>query len=331
MFLARIERLAAENKPAHGNTVSAKDATKERPGLNLLFDSWCSQMLFQQEPPSYPAGVSNGHGAPLVTGMRLNTLLGAIKSIGLSSASPWNVSFTQPPIDASQLKGIQVYISLTRYKTPAFAYTSDELAAIMDWVNSGGNVLLMTNHGGFPNNPLDNWTSNDAALAALFGVTLEDYSIQDFTNSSADRSILLQVQKTIPYLAAEAPKVMAHDSCLIVPPPTNFVSVIEFPSDWTAYDPNTNPSPPYPPPPYPYFSMWVPSAEPGVGSLLVIGNSGWVAAYGSQKPACGLVSSANNLRFALNCIGYLGGLTQQPRPGQCPTSRNPAPAVDRAE
>jgi hypothetical protein len=199
--------------------------------MNLLFDSWCSQMLFQQEPPSYPKGVSNGKGAPLVTGMRLNTLLGAIKSIGLSSRAPWNVSFTQPPIDAAQLSGIQVYISLTRYKTPPFAYTSDELGYILDWVNHGGNVLLMTNHGGFPNNRPDNWTANDAALAGLFGIKLEDHSVQDFTSSGADRSILLQVQDTIPYLAGEAPKIMAHDSCLIVPPSTNFVSVVEFPSD----------------------------------------------------------------------------------------------------
>ena len=287
-------------------------------------------MLFQQEPPSYPARVSNGHGAPLVTGMRLNTLLGAIKSFGLSSGGPWNVSFTQPPIDASQLDGIQVYISLTRYKTPAFAYTPDELAAILNWVNYGGNVLLMTNHGGFPSKPLDNWTSNDAALATLFGVTLEDYSVQDFANSGAKKSILLEVQETVSYLAAEAPKVMAHDSCVIVPPSTPFTSVIEFPADWTAYNPNTNPSPPYPAPPYPYFSMLVPGTGSGVGSLLVIGNSGWLADYGSPNPACGLVSSASDLRFALNCIGYLGGLTQQPLPGQCPFSGNSAPAADHA-
>ena len=295
--------------------------------LNLLFDSWCSQVLFQQEPPSYPKGISNGNGAPLVTGMRLNTLLGAIKSIGLSSRAPWNVSFTRPPIDASQLDGIQVYISLTRYKTPPFAYTSEELECIRDWVSHGGNILLMTNHGGFPNNRPDNWTANDAALAALFGVTLEDYSVQDFAGSGAGRSILLQVQDTIPYLATEAPKIMAHDSCLIVPPSTNFVPVVEFPTGWTAYDPNTNPSPPYPPPAYPYFSILIPGPAPGVGSFLVIGNSGWVGDYGSPSPACGLISSASNLRFVLNCIGYLGGLTRQPNPGQCPSAGNPAPAA----
>ena len=75
-----------------------------------------------------------------------------------------------------------------------------------------------------------------------------------------------------------------------VPPSTNFVSVIEFPSDWTAYDPNSNPSPPYPQPPYPYFSILVPGTAPEVGSLLVIGNSGWIADYGSPKPACIAIS-----------------------------------------
>lgn len=41
--------------------------------LNILFDSWSSQVMFQQAPPSYPSGFDH----PMVTGRRLNTIYGA--------------------------------------------------------------------------------------------------------------------------------------------------------------------------------------------------------------------------------------------------------------
>src|SRR5450631_2431014 len=122
--------------------------------INLLFDSWSTQVLFQRAPLCYPSGVKPGNkspnNAPVVTGMRLNTLFGAIKSAGQSGSTwqpdqPWNVSFATPPINAAQLSGIQVYVSLTRFQNEPFAYTSGELKAIQKWVEGGGNVLLMTN------------------------------------------------------------------------------------------------------------------------------------------------------------------------------------------
>src|SRR5690606_10753974 len=41
--------------------------------INILFDSWSSQVMFQREPYRYPSGVNH----PKVTKRRLNTLLGA--------------------------------------------------------------------------------------------------------------------------------------------------------------------------------------------------------------------------------------------------------------
>ncbi len=278
--------------------------------MNILFDSWSSQVLFQQAAPSYPPNTP----APKPTGMRLNTLLGAIKSFGLSSHKGWNVSFTQPPITAAQLAGIDVYISLTRYQGSGFAYLPSELDAIQDWVNGGGNILLMTNHGDFsqPVNS-DNWMANDAALAALFGITLENYSVMQWSGKT-DTSDIITVNNTIPYIANQAPTMTAHNSCIIVPP-ANFTSIAEFPSGWTAYSSATNSKTP---PPTPYFSVLVPGAAAGAGQMLVIGNSGWVGDYGSPAPACGLIPLQNNLQFVLNCIGYLGGLTTIPAVGKCP-------------
>lgn len=281
--------------------------------MNLLFDSWSSQVLYQQAAPTYPP--PHTCNPPEPTGMRLNTLLGAIRSIGLSCETPWNVAFTTPPITSAQLVGVDVYISLTRYQGAGFAYQQAELEAIDEWVGGGGNVLLMSDHGGFSTALNDNWTVNDAPLAALFGVTLQDYSVE-IGKDSADPSNIMTVQNTIPYLANQAPSITTHNSCIIVPAdPKQCTPIVYFPSSWIAFSPASGQ---YSPPATPYFALLVPSSAAGGGSLLVMGNSGWVADYGSPNPACGLVPYESNLMFALNCIGYLGGLRAIPPAGACP-------------
>jgi hypothetical protein len=105
----------------------------------------------------------------------------------------------------------------------------------------------------------------------------------------------------------------AHDSCIIVPP-SGVTTVAEFPAGWQAWSQKTG----YITPPTPYFAALVPySQTAGVGSLLVIGNSGWLADEGSPMPAPGLAPYSSNLQFALNCIGYMGAsATQSKRAGQ---------------
>ncbi len=283
--------------------------------MNLLFDSWSSQVLYQQAAPSYPPPSTR---APKPTGMRLNTLLGAIKSIGLSSQAPWNVEFTTPPITPEQLDGVDVYISLTRYQGAGFAYTQDELDAIEEWVGGGGNILLMSNHGGFPGNPDDDWTVNDAPLADLFGVKLLDYSVQNW-HDPPNPSNVMTVQYTVPYIANQAPWMTTHNSCIIDPENAgSYTPIVCFPSSWTAYSPQTGE---YSAPLTPYFALLVPGSTSGAGSMIVMGNSGWIGDYGSPRPACGLAPYESNLMFTLNCIGYLGGLREIPRSGRCPQRR----------
>jgi hypothetical protein len=268
---------------------------------NLLFDSWSSQVLFQRAPPCYPAHVSQGDGAPEVTGMRLNTLLGAIKSAGQAGSTwtpnqPWEVSFTVPPITAAQLHGVDVYVSLTRYRGTGFAYTNDELKAIRSFVEGGGNVLLMTNHGAPQGNPDDDWTANDAALASLFGVKLENYFVKG-------PSLVIDVRDP---LKGNAPTITAHDSCIIVPQKgVSVTTIAEFPAGWKAWSQAKGSIDP----PTKYFALLTRYDAKGAGQLLLIGNSGWLADEGAPKPAQGLAPHQSNLQFALNCIGYLAGLT----------------------
>jgi hypothetical protein len=71
------------------------------------------------------------------------------------------------------------------------------------------------------------------------------------------------------------------------------------------------------PPSSPYFSILVPF---GTGNVIVVGNSGMFADYGTPKPSCGMAPIQNNLLFLLNCLGYLGGKRSSPRPGYCPSN-----------
>jgi len=263
--------------------------------MNILFDSWSTQVLVQQDSPSYPPGFSPP--AVFNTGKRLNTLLGAIQTIGQQTAA-WNVYYTNPPITPKQLTGINVYVSLTHYKCSIFAYQQGELSAIQSFVETGGNVLLMTNHGGMPTDKKDDWTVNDKALAALFGVTLEDYFV-----TTTDDVMTMPVGYSP--LSNNVSYMCAHDSCLIVPPSNGatVATIAEFPSGATAFDPNTGTTTA---PSTPYFAVLVPYNQQGAGSLLLIGNSGWVGDEGSPWPAPGLIAHKNNLQFVLNCIGSMG-------------------------
>jgi len=267
----------------------------------LLFDSWCSQVLFQRAPPSYPPHVSQGDGAPTVTGMRLNTLLGAMKSAGQAGSTwtpnqPWEVSFTVPPITSAQFHGIDVYVSLTHYQGTGFAYSSEEIKAIRSFVEGGGSVLLMTNHGAPPGSPKDDWTANDAPVADLFGIKLENYFVKG-------PSLVIDVHDP---LKGNAPTIAAHDSCIIVPSKgVSVTTICEFPAGWQAWSQATG----YIDPPTKYFAVLAPYSAKGAGRLLLVGNSGWLGDEGSPKPAQGLAPHQNNLQFALNCIGYVAGLT----------------------
>ena len=279
--------------------------------MNILFDSWSTQVLYQQAPPS----------PQIPPGMRLNTILGAMKSYGLSTKQEWNISFTTPPITKDQLTGVDVYVSLTRYIGERYAYEPDELALLKTFVYDGGGILLMTNHGGLKN---DDWTENDAALANQFGIQLQNYYV------TTDNYMVMNVNQCLPspynYLGNQAPTISAHDACIILPPAdADFVPLVCFPPGATAHDFTTGKT--IKPPPSPYFSILLRKLGPeGNGEVIVVGNSGFVGDYGSTKPAAGLITMEHNLMFFLNCVGYLGGLTCIPNPGQAPCA-NPGGAA----
>jgi len=287
--------------------------------INILFDSWSSQVMFQRKPYRYPRGVNH----PQVTKRRLNTVLGAMKSYGLSTGVEWNVRYTNSRIKPKSLANVDVYVSLTRYINEpdpppdgtGFSYLDSELAALEDFVNQGGGILLMTDHGATEKIP--NWTENDAALAGVFGVTLKNIFVthEDPERPDLPEYMVMEIEPELPedvkYLANQVAHISAHDSCIMLPPP-DFTPLAMFPDGSTAYDIALKK---YIDLPNRYFSILVPF---GSGKVIVVGNSGMVGDYGSPDPAPGIVNVENNLMFFLNCVSYLAGLTCIPDPGQGP-------------
>ena len=64
-----------------------------------------------------------------------------------------------------------------------------------------------------------------------------------------------------------------------------------------------------------HFAILVPY---GSGKVIIVGNSGCMADYGSIGQSTGLVSMENNLMFFLNCVSYLAGYDQIPVSGNGP-------------
>ena len=321
------------NPAAAADPLVGQAATKNT--FNILFDSWSSQVLFQRPPSHYPSGVSH----PKVTKRRLNTILGAMKSYGLVTEKEWRISFTGSRVTKNQLAKTDVYVSLTREinqpinpNKPSpfgtgFAYSDAELTALENFVNQGGGLLLMSDHGKL-SDKVPNWTENDAALASLFGVTLENYFVTYVPPGERgymvmDTNPILNLPNDLSYLANQVATISAHDSCIINPPPgalgVSYTPLAMFPDGATAFDYATGTTINFPDFPShglsQYFSIFVPY---GAGKVIVVGNSGMVGDYGSPNPAPGIINLQNNLGFFLNCVSYLGGLTCKTDPGYGP-------------
>jgi hypothetical protein len=232
---------------------------------------------------------------------------------------------------------VDVYVSLTRYinqpinpQKPSpfgtgFSYIDSELTALENFVTQGGGLLLMSDHGALsPTVP--NWTENDAALASLFGVTLENYFVTYVPPGERGYMVMEMnpnLSGDVTHLAYLIGGISAHDSCIINPPPgtpgVSYIPLAMFPGGATAFDYATGTTINFPDFPSQglsqYFSILVPY---GAGKVIVVGNSGMVGDYGSPHPAPGIISLENNLMFLLNCVSYLGGLTCITNPGYGP-------------
>jgi hypothetical protein len=242
--------------------------------------------------------------------IRLNTLLGAIHSEG------WTHTFARDPITPDQLHGCNVLAILTRHPVgytdatnPAapnqsFAYDTGEILAITEFVNAGGGLLLISNHGPTPTSNTDD-TVNDKVLAQAFnvviqaahfqvpGATLMSMTLAYSLNATLSAGVLFQVTE-----------IATHNSCASAAARARVHVNRQGPS--TAVDKNTGPGGTNLPPAHQHHAI---TFGFGKGRVIVAGNSGIAGDDGCTDPSPGVIAYANNLLFLINCFKVLASFT----------------------
>jgi hypothetical protein len=271
--------------------------------MRILIDSLSSQVQVQ-----FQGSLTTEQYYP-IPHRRLNTLLGAMVSGGASlypaPGTEWEICYSCGPIDATQLQGVDVFFVMTHCPAsdttdPAWQWSSAELSAIRAFVEGGGGLLLLTNH--------PSYMQYDAALAATFGVTLQNIFISGPGGWLTLSGDLLNQADFGPSFLFGVDSLAAHDGC---PISASDPPVAGCPFTWlAAYPPDAN---------APADSYFAAQVTYGQGQVIVVANSGIVGDYGgTPAPACGGVASGSNLMFVLNCLRILGGQQQATMPGYCP-------------
>jgi hypothetical protein len=226
-----------------------------------------------------------------------------------------------------------VYISLTRGPSvtnsegTTNAYTTNELIALKKFVEvDGKGILLHANHGPnkkYPKVYDDDYTYNNISLATNFNIELRPYIVfgkkeNGYMKMSVNTN---STGQELEFISHQALTIASHDSCIIVPH-TNYISIAKFPTDAliAKYKGTNNPVPQQllrksSESRYTDFAILV---HAGKGRVIIVGNSGMIADYGSPSPSFGLVPMQSNLMFFLNCVSYLAGIVNIPPAGEGP-------------
>jgi hypothetical protein len=253
--------------------------------MNVLFDSMGAQVQI--------------HNA---TNVRLNRLYNTLKSLS------YPISFTDytKPI-SDQLADIDVLVILTHQfsQQPAyppaipngtsFEFSAADLAGIPTWVQTGGGLLLVSNHGGRPEHP-PYWPVNDIVLAQQFGITIVPASFSVSVSSLTAMAMFPPTNPPPPSGIGALQELQAWDSCGIAPGEGNVI----YPLPPNAVDVSGMG---YNPADYAFAVQY----QYGSGQVIAAGHSGIAADNGTGWPAPGEIANGCNLTFLLNCIRYLGG------------------------
>jgi hypothetical protein len=247
--------------------------------MKILFDAMGAQVQVQE-----------------ATKNRLTTWFDSLTQLGYDHT----VSDTTRTL-ASQLAGVDVYVSLTRqYTGPAhsnlqpctnFTYSQQDLGALQRFVHQDGNsVLMFTNHSSpMGNGPL--WPINEIQLAASLNIQLVFASFAPATGEST--LTMGQAADAPAELLQGVTSVEALDSGGIV----GGTPLIALPSSCS-----DNSGLGYTPGQCSFASLYT----FGAGNVIVMGHSGIAGNQGTPFPSHGQIGAADNLTFLNNCITFLG-------------------------
>ena len=257
--------------------------------MKILFDKGSSQVQVHLE----------------TGGRRLSTLFAAVEQEG------WEYEIGPDRITSDSLVGVDCLAILTRHMATKpgttnpfpsgwdFAFTVEELDAILGFNQRGGGVLLISNHGPFRAGLVD-WTVNDRVLAAELGVAVNPAAYQSptppLTMEGSNLNPDLLLQETI---LAGVTSIVPNNSCAISSDSPSAQWVAKIPSNAR----NTSPIFPNGPDGQSYAVV---VSTPGRGLVLVGGNSGIAGDADSDYPGPGRIGTGSNKRFLINTLRYCG-------------------------
>ena len=227
---------------------------------------------------------------------RLGTIITAFM------AAKHHVVFSPSGLTIEALDWCDVLVGTTS-KTP---YSQSEIEAICQFVNHGGGLLILSNHGDCPGRNSYDARVNDSALAREFGITIEQTFFAheldgQFTTLSGDT--LKHAHPIISGGARGKPiRSLATNTCC---------SIVAPEGDWIARLPNTmedkrDGSSPQDR----FFAHALDSSlesEPECkGRIVIVADSGLVGTEGTMYPGLGLIGLGDNLQFLWNVILWLG-------------------------
>lgn len=194
-----------------------------------------------------------------------------------------------PPIKKNQIP-----------KGTPFAYASTDLGGVLNWVLAGGGLLLFVNHSDFPGQQdYPYWPVDDSVLLATLGITtvFAAIGLQGSVmtpNPQAPSEIVGDIHRIE---ALDSGGIVVNNGPVLLPNITSSTVLVPLPNGWTDSSPLK-----YHDANLAFSALY----SVGRGSVIVIGHSGITGNAGTDWPSPGQIGVADNLKFLMNCVAYLG-------------------------
>lgn len=225
------------------------------------------------------------------------------------------VRFSPPaPLSGDVLREYDVLVIATR-KIGDNPYTEVELEAIPAFVQRGGGLLLMANHGDIPGKPYPNMTLNDAVLARSFGIEIENtfFASPEWQDSVeiAGADLCLAHPILSGAQTGQPVRSLVMHNCSSLRTGEAGVPLAALPGTLRDYR-NGNP------PQGRYFAIAADRGRlTGAGRVVVTADSGFIgsqadaqpgfiAANATTRPGFGLIAAGDNRRFIRNTLLWIG-------------------------
>lgn len=259
--------------------------------MKILFDAYGAQIL-----------------ADGGTGSRLSGLYAALDSQEVN----YEHRVASGALTSNDLVGIDILVLTTRMETP---YTVAELTAITLFVQRGGGLWCMANHGGFNQSRImDNFTRYVSTVSSTFWTSYEAAAylrlnaptevILDKSNLSSHE--IISGNPSWPILGGkktnEISEVVTRSFCGIYP--NAFADTICTLNNLNGVVNAQNNQP------ITQGVVWAMALENvdvvGAGRVVIGADSGWLGDTTSMNPGPGEFQNGDNAQFAINVLSWLG-------------------------